>query len=122
VLSMTDASNRVRRLLEEGQSIWLDFISRDLVGSGRLVRLINEDGLRGMTSNPSIFEKAVSSGNDYDDEIVELARRGLDADHIFDALAIADVNAACHEFNRVYKETGGRRRFRKHRGFAPAGF
>jgi transaldolase len=104
---MTDASNRVRRLLEEGQSIWLDFISRDLVGSGRLVRLINEDGLRGMTSNPSIFEKAVSSGNDYDDEIVELARRGLDADHIFDALAIADVNAACHEFNRVYKETGG---------------
>jgi transaldolase len=60
-----------------------------------------------MTSNPSIFEKAVSSGNAYDDEIIELARQGLDADHIFDRLAIADVNAACHEFNRVYKATGG---------------
>jgi transaldolase len=104
---MTDAGNRVRRLLDEGQSIWLDFISRDLIGSGRLAHLIDVDGLRGMTSNPSIFEKAVSSGNDYDEEIVALARQGLDADHVFDRLAIADVNAACHEFNRVYKETGG---------------
>jgi transaldolase len=104
---MSDGSNGVRRLLAEGQSVWLDFISRELVGSGRLARLIDEDGLRGMTSNPSIFEKAVSSGNVYDDEIVALARQGLDADHIFDRLAIADVRAACHEFNRVYLETGG---------------
>jgi transaldolase len=104
---MTDASNRVRRLLDEGQSIWLDFISRDLIGSGRLARLIDDDGLRGMTSNPSIFEKAVSTGNDYDDEIAALARQGLDADHVFDQLAVADVSAACHQFDRVYRETGG---------------
>lgn len=103
---MTDASNRVRRLLDEGQSVWLDFISRDLIGSGRLSRLI-DDGLRGMTSNPSIFEKSVSAGDAYDDEIADLSRRGLDADHVFDRLAIADVIAACHQFDRVYRETGG---------------
>jgi transaldolase len=103
---MTDASNRVRRLLEEGQSIWLDFISRDLMSSGRLSRLI-EGGLRGMTSNPSIFEKSVSAGDAYDDEIADLARRGLDADHIFDRLAVADVTAACHQFDRVYRQTDG---------------
>jgi len=103
---MTDASNRVRRLLDEGQSVWLDFISRDLIGSGRLSRLI-DDGLRGMTSNPSIFEKSVSAGDAYDDEIADLSCRGLDADHVFDRLAIADVIAACHQFDRVYRETGG---------------
>jgi transaldolase len=107
LLSMSHDSNRVRRLLAEGQSVWLDFISRELIGSGRLGRLIDEDGLRGLTSNPSIFEKALSSGHEYDDEIVALARQELDADHIFDRLAIADVNAACREFSRVYTETGG---------------
>ena len=104
---MSDDRNRVRRLLAEGQSIWLDFISRELIGSGRLGRFIDEDGLRGLTSNPSIFEKALSSGHEYDDEIVALARQGLDADRIFDRLAIADVKAACREFSRVYTETGG---------------
>ena len=104
---MSDGSNRVRQLLAAGQSVWLDFISRDLIGSGQLAQLIEKDGLRGMTSNPSIFEKAVSSGNAYDDEIVALARQGLDAGHIFDRLAVADVSAACHEFNRVYEQTGG---------------
>lgn len=104
---MSDDRNRVRRLLAEGQSVWLDFISRELIGSGRLGRFIDEDGLRGLTSNPSIFEKALSSGHEYDDEIVALARQGLDADRIFDRLAIADVKAACREFSRVYTETGG---------------
>jgi len=107
LFSMSDDRNRVRRLLAEGQSIWLDFISRELIGSGRLGRFIDEDGLRGLTSNPSIFEKALSSGHEYDDEIVALARQDLDADHIFDRLAIADVKAACREFSRVYTETGG---------------
>jgi len=107
LFSMSDDRNRVRRLLAEGQSIWLDFISRELIGSGRLGRFIDEDGLRGLTSNPSIFEKALSSGHEYDDEIVALARQGLDADRIFDRLAIADVKAACREFSRVYTETGG---------------
>jgi transaldolase len=60
-----------------------------------------------MTSNPSIFEKSMGAGVAYDDEIVDLARRGLDADHIFDRLAIADVTAACHEFDRVYRQTDG---------------
>jgi len=100
-------SNHLRELLELGQSIWLDFISRDLLSSGTLKRMIEEDGLRGMTSNPSIFQKAVS-GNAYDEEIASLGAGGLDGHAIFDRLAIADVSAACDAFRPVYEASGGR--------------
>ncbi len=100
-------SNSLRELLELGQSVWLDLISRDLISSGTLARMIAEDGLRGMTSNPSIFQKAVS-GNAYDEEIAALAAEGLDGTAIFDRLAVADVSAACDAFLPVYEESGGR--------------
>lgn len=100
-------SNHLRELLELGQSIWLDFISRDLLSSGTLKRMIDEDGLRGMTSNPSIFQKAVS-GSAYDDEIASLGAEGLDGHAIFDRLAIADVSAACDAFRPVYEASDGR--------------
>lgn len=101
-------TSRLRELETLGQSIWLDYISRDLLRSGELERMICDDGLRGMTSNPSIFEKAVGGSSEYDAEIIRLNGEGLDAAAIFDRLAIADVSAACDHFLPVYEESEGR--------------
>ncbi len=90
-----------------GQSPWYDYITRDLIASGKLARLIAEDGLRGMTSNPTIFEKAISGSEDYDDDIRQLASLGRSPQEIFEALSVADVQAACVAFRPVYDATGG---------------
>jgi transaldolase len=90
-----------------GQSPWLDFITRKLILSGRLAKLIADDGLRGMTSNPTIFEKAISGSEDYDEDIRRLAAEGRAPAQIFEAVAVADVRAACDAFRRVYDSTGG---------------
>lgn len=90
-----------------GQSVWLDFISRDLIASGRLKRLIEEDGLRGMTSNPSIFEQAIDGTRDYDGAISALVKEGKDAAAICDAVTRRDVTAAAAEFLPVYDRTDG---------------
>jgi len=100
--------SRLGEVLALGQSIWLDFISRSLLRDGDLERMIEEDGLRGMTSNPSIFEKAVGAGNEYDDEIADLAGRGLSALDVFDRLAIADVREACDAFRQTYDAASGK--------------
>jgi transaldolase len=99
-------SNPLLQLTALGQSIWYDFITRDLVRSGELARLIREDGLRGMTSNPTIFEKAVASSSDYDDDIRTLARGGATAAEIVETLMVADVQAACDVFRPVYDASG----------------
>lgn len=101
------ATNPLVRLSELGQSPWYDFITRQLMASGELARLIAEDGLRGMTSNPTIFEKAIASSADYDDDIRRLAGRGKSPAEIFEALAVADVRAACAAFHRLYERAGG---------------
>ena len=81
-------TNPLRTLQEYGQSVWLDFLSRDLLRGGELKRLIADDGLRGMTSNPSIFEKAIGHGKDYDAQIAELEASGdLDPGTLFERLA-----------------------------------
>ncbi len=85
-----------------GQSPWYDFITRDLVASGELARLIREEGLRGMTSNPTIFEKAITGSSDYDDDVRTLASRGATAQEITEALMVADVQAACDAFRDLY--------------------
>ncbi|NNG17957.1 MAG: hypothetical protein HKM89_15885 [Gemmatimonadales bacterium] len=90
-----------------GQSVWYDFITRDLMASGKLHRLIEQDGLSGMTSNPTIFEQAISSSSDYDADIRRLATAGHSAEDIFVALTVADVRAACDAFRPVYDATGG---------------
>lgn len=90
-----------------GQSPWYDFITRDLVTSGELARLIAEDGLRGMTTNPTIFEKAIAGSALYDDDIRRLATEGRRPAEIFEALAVEDVAAACDLFLPVYQESGG---------------
>jgi transaldolase len=90
-----------------GQSPWYDYITRELVASGRLARLIAEDGLRGMTSNPTIFEKAVAGSADYDADIARLAAAGRTPGEIFESLAVADVRAACDVFRPLYDRTAG---------------
>jgi transaldolase len=90
-----------------GQSPWLDFITRKLIASGRLARLISDDGLRGMTSNPTIFEKAISGSEDYDEDIRRMAAEGKTPGQIFEAVAVADVRAACDAFRPVYASSGG---------------
>ncbi len=91
-----------------GQSIWLDYISRDLIAGGGLRRLIEEDGLRGMTSNPSIFEKAIVESHDYDQDIRAMALEGKDAEAIYEALSQRDVQSAADEFRPLYDRTGGK--------------
>src|SRR4051812_16256524 len=99
--------NPLVRLGELGQSPWYDYITRDLITSGELSRLIEEDGLRGMTSNPTIFEKAIAGSRLYDAEIRGLADAGRSAQEIFEGLAVADVRAACDAFAGVYEAAGG---------------
>jgi transaldolase len=94
------------RLGALGQSPWYDFITRDLVRSGELARLIREDGLLGMTSNPTIFEKAITGSSDYDEDIRVLAARGATAAEIVESLMVADVQAACDVFRPVYDASG----------------
>ena len=95
-------TNALVALGQLGQSPWYDYITRDLVTDGELARLIAEDGLLGMTSNPTIFEKAVSGSRLYDDDIRELADAGKSPSEIFDALSAEDVRSACDLFRPVY--------------------
>jgi transaldolase len=89
----------IRRL---DQSLWLDFISRKVLTNGELKRRIDEDALRGVTSNPAIFEKAIGGSADYDDTIREQAQQGKSAEEIYIGLAVADVQAACDLFRGLY--------------------
>ena len=100
------ADNRVKELAKLGQSIWYDNISRRLLTSGGLRQLIDE-GLLGMTSNPTIFEKAIIGSADYDESLRRLMASDAKAEEIFDALSIEDVGLAADEFRRVYDRTGG---------------
>ncbi len=100
-------ANPLKRLEALGQSVWLDYIRRDLIAGGGLRRLIEEDGLRGMTSNPSLFEKAIQASPDYDAEIQALAGSGRSAADIYEALSQHDVRSAADEFRPVYEATDG---------------
>ena len=97
--------NPLKQLAILGQSIWLDYIRRDLIASGELRRLIEEDGLRGMTSNPSIFEKAIAESNLYDRDIRDMALNKKDVKAIYEALSQRDVQNAADEFRSVYEKT-----------------
>jgi len=101
-------SNPLIDLGKLGQSIWLDYIRRDLITSGKLRRLIEEDGLRGMTSNPAIFEKAIVESHDYDDDIRRLTTEGKGAEAIYETLSQRDVQSAADEFRPLYDKTDGK--------------
>jgi transaldolase/glucose-6-phosphate isomerase len=98
--------NQLHELAAVGQSIWLDNIRRSMFASGELRKLIGQ-GLRGMTSNPTIFEKAIDGGNDYDEQLKSLVGTEHDPQLLFEALAIQDIRAALDEFRKLYDETNG---------------
>ena len=100
-------ANPLVELQRLGQSPWHDNISRGLLTSGKLKKMVKDGDITGLTSNPTIFEQAISQGDDYDDGIRALARKGKNADEIFDTLAIEDIRAAADVFAPVYKRTGG---------------
>lgn len=101
------ATNNVKQIHDFGQSIWLDFIDREIIASGKLKKLIDEDGVRGVTSNPAIFEKAITSSSDYDNDIVELSKTTDDNEQLFFGLAIKDIQQAADLFKGVYEESNG---------------
>ena len=101
-------NNPLKQLEELGQSVWLDYIRRDLIASGGLRRLIDEDGLRGMTSNPSIFEKAIVESHDYDEDIQAMVREGKNTETIYEALSQRDVQNAADEFRPLYDRADGK--------------
>ena len=106
VLDTAKATNPLKDLLKFGQSVWLDYIRRDLITSGELKRLIEEDGLRGMTSNPTIFEKAIAGSTDYADILASLKNRpDLDAKARYELIAIRDIQDAADLLRPVYQES-----------------
>jgi len=101
--------NPLKELLNYGQSMWLDYIRRDLFTTGKLKQMIEDDGLRGMTSNPAIFEKAVADSSLYDDILKTLAaRKDLDATGKFEQIAIRDIQDAADALRGVYQESSAR--------------
>jgi transaldolase len=101
--------NPLKQLLQHGQSVWLDSISRDLIKSGELKRLVTEDGLRGLTSNPTIFEQAIGHGSEYDDALRQLLRSNEKQSEkmLFEALSVEDIRMAADVLRSVYDETDG---------------
>jgi len=99
--------NKVKQIHSFGQSIWLDFIDREIIKSGNLQKLIDDDGVRGVTSNPAIFEKAITSSSDYDADIRTYSSSDKTNEEIFFALAISDIKHATDIFKPLYDESKG---------------
>lgn len=98
--------NAIQQLLDAGQSVWIDNLRRSMFASGELQRLIDQ-GLRGMTSNPTIFEKAIGAGNDYDEQLSGLVKSEKSADALFWDLAVEDIRNACDAFSGVFTSSKG---------------
>jgi transaldolase len=103
--SSTSAQNPLLELQKFGQSVWLDYIRRDLITSGELQKLIDNDGLRGITSNPSIFEKAIGGSTEYADFLGQLRAQGLSTGDIYERIAIRDIQDSADKLLPVYKST-----------------
>src|ERR1051325_6526854 len=95
------AENPLLELQALGQSVWIDFVRRGMLSSGELRQLIEEDGVRGVTSNPALFEKAIAGSHDYDDAIRALALEGKSAAEIYQALTVEDVQRAADLFRTL---------------------
>src|ERR687894_883197 len=106
-MSVASVNERLAALTAAGTSVWLDQIRRGMIESGELARMVDEDSLRGVTSNPAIFEKAILGSPDYDADLEALAREGLSAREVYRRMAVRDVQLACDVLRPVYDETGG---------------
>jgi len=106
-MSATHVNERLAALTEAGTSVWLDQLRRSMIESGELQRMVEEDSLRGVTSNPAILEKAILGSPDYDAELESLAREGLSAREVYRRMAVRDVQAACDVLRSVFDESGG---------------
>ncbi len=100
-------ANPLKELEAFGQSIWMDFLRRGVLTSGQLQRWIDEDGVSGVTSNPSIFEKAIVDSHDYDAAIEQLRAAGKSPAEIYDALTVADIQQTADHFRPIYERTRG---------------
>src|ERR1700709_2321670 len=105
---MPDPNTPLQRLSAVGQSVWVDFLSRESIHGGHLQELIDDYSVVGASSNPSIFEKAMGSGEAYDEQIHQLAEQGCDVEQTFWALAQDDIKAACDLFRQVWDGGHGR--------------
>ena len=106
-MSVAAVNERLAALTAAGTSVWLDQMSRGMIASGELARMVDEDSLRGVTSNPAIFEKSILGTADYDDALAEATREGLSAREEYARLAVADVQAAADVLRPVYEASGG---------------
>ncbi len=97
--------NRLANIKEFGQKIWLDNLSRELLNSGKLTKLINDDGIAGVTSNPTIFHKAISSDKHYQDDLAKLKSSNLSYEERYEALVIPDIQHACDLSSRLYHDS-----------------
>ena len=100
-------TRRAERLRELGQSVWLDIIRRGQLISGEFERAVREDGVVGVTSNPTIFQLAISESNDYDAAIQQGIASGLDGAELFESLAVEDIRLACDRLRPTFEQTGG---------------
>ncbi|TFG62672.1 MAG: transaldolase, partial [Gemmatimonadales bacterium] len=98
---------RLHELSEHGQSYWLDNLSREMIRNGALQRRVEQEGLRGVTSNPAIFHKAISSGDAYDEEIAGLVAAGASTSEIYEQLVVTDISDACDVLLPVFENTDG---------------
>src|SRR5579872_68765 len=102
------AENPLKQLEKFGQSPWLDFIRRTLLSSPEMKRMLEEDGLKGMTSNPTIFEKAIDGSKDYDQQFEQLVAQGKNVDDIYEALTIQDIQTACDVLRPLYDSSASK--------------
>ena len=102
------SKNPLLELAAYGQSVWLDQMRRSLLSSGELKRLVEQDGLRGVTSNPTFFEKAIGGSADYDNEMRELAAKGASVNDVYEKVIVEDIVAALDVLRPVYDQSGGR--------------
>ena len=104
----TGTQNALLGLQKYGQSVWLDYIRRNIILNGELQKLIDQDGLRGITSNPSIFEKAIAGSNDYTDLLTQLGKQGLPTGQIYERVVVRDIQDSADKLLPVYKSTNRR--------------
>jgi transaldolase len=100
-------TNQLLKIKEFGQSVWMDYIQRGMLRKGGLIRLIDEDGLAGVTSNPAIFDKAIAESSDYDDAIRSLALAGKSVEEMYQELTVADIQLAADQFQKIYDQSEG---------------